>query len=71
MPRRDPSKTIWRVLHRVPGKTLAQTIYWGRGEKAQQTAEQKYKTVRRRSGRIGLYRGIFAVHTRVADKADG
>lgn len=68
MPRRNPELIIWRVLHRVPERKLAISIYWGRGTKAKQKAERTFATVTRTNGTIGLYRGIFPVKLRQANK---
>lgn len=62
----DPNKTIWRVLHLIPGKDIGKILYWGKGKKARIAAEKKYKTVTRKVGRIVLCQGIFPMKSRNA-----
>ena len=70
--------TLWRVIHYMPGvdsldlykqkEERLVDIYSDRGEEARIKAEEIYNSLTRTRGEIGLYRGIFAVKMRKADK---
>jgi len=59
--------TIWKVLHFAPGEEYPREIYKGRGENARLVAKQRYNSVVRAKGKIGLYRGTYSVKIRRAD----